>query len=158
MTTNKRLKLLGVFAHPDDEVFCAGGTFAKYAAEGAEVMVVSATRGDAGQIRDAAIATRRNLGDVRAKELQESCRNLGVQHSQCLDYGDGTLRDLDINILIEHITGIIRSFQPDVVITFGEDGAYGHPDHIAISIATTQACRLSGMPGQFPHQLERGLK
>ncbi len=158
MSAKARLKLLGVFAHPDDEVFCAGGTFARYAAEGAEVMVVSATRGDAGQIRDARIATRRSLGAVRARELQESCRRLGVQQCQCLDYGDGTLRELDINILIEHITQIIRSFQPDVVITFGEDGAYGHPDHIAISIATTHACRLSGMPDQFPEQLNNGLK
>lgn len=158
MTANTRLKLLGVFAHPDDEVFCAGGTFAKYAAEGAEVMVISATRGDAGQIRDAQIATRRTLGAVRASELQESCRRLGIQHCQCLDYGDGTLRELDINRLIEHITQIIRTFQPDVVITFGEDGAYGHPDHIVISIATTQACQLAGSPRQFPHQLTNGLK
>jgi LmbE family N-acetylglucosaminyl deacetylase len=156
MTTNKPLKLLGVFAHPDDEVFCAGGTFARYAAEGADVMVVSATTGDAGQIRDARIATRRTLGAVRARELDESCRNLGVQHCRCLEYGDGTLRDLDINILIEHIAQIIREFQPDVVITFGEDGAYGHPDHIAISIATTQACMLAGMPDQFPGQLADG--
>jgi LmbE family N-acetylglucosaminyl deacetylase len=158
MSANAQLKLLGVFAHPDDEVFCAGGTFARYAAEGAEVMVVSATRGDAGQIRDARMATRRSLGAVRARELQESCRRLGVQHYQCLEYGDGTLRELDINILIEHITQIIRSFQPDVVITFGEDGAYGHPDHIAISIATTRACQLSGMPNQFSQQLNNGLK
>jgi LmbE family N-acetylglucosaminyl deacetylase len=158
MRGNARLKLLGVFAHPDDEVFCAGGTFARYAAEGAEVMVVSATKGDAGQIRDAKIATRRTLGDVRALELQESCRRLGVQHCQCLDYGDGTLRELDINILIEHITEIIRRFQPDVVITFGEDGAYGHPDHIVISMATTQACQRSGMPDHFPQQLSNGLK
>jgi LmbE family N-acetylglucosaminyl deacetylase len=158
MSANAQLKLLGVFAHPDDEVFCAGGTFARYVAEGAEVMVVSATKGDAGQIRDARIATRRTLGAVRARELQESCRKLGVQHCQCLDYGDGTLRELDINILIEHITQIIRGFQPDVVITFGEDGAYGHPDHIAISIAVTRACQLSGMADQFPGQLHNGLK
>ena len=121
-------------------------------------MVVSATSGDAGQIRDATIATRRNLGAVRVLELQESCRRLGVQHCQCLDYGDGTLRECDLNVLIEHITQIIRSFQPDVVITFGEDGAYGHPDHIAISIATTQACQLSGMTDQFPQQFDSGLK
>ena len=51
-------RLVGIFAHPDDEVFCAGGTLAKYAAAGAEVTVVSATRGEAGQIRDSTIATR----------------------------------------------------------------------------------------------------
>ncbi|MBZ0287980.1 MAG: PIG-L family deacetylase, partial [Anaerolineae bacterium] len=158
MSADTRLKILGVFAHPDDEVFCAGGTFARYAAEGAEVMVVSATRGDAGQIRDATIATRRTLGTARANELHESCRRLGVQQCVCLDYGDGTLRELDINILIEHITQFIRDFQPDVVITFGEDGAYGHPDHIVISNATTQACRLAGKADQFPHQLTSGLQ
>jgi LmbE family N-acetylglucosaminyl deacetylase len=155
--TTTPLKILGIFAHPDDEVFCAGGTFARYADEGADVMVVSATKGDAGQIRDARIATRRSLGTVRARELQESCRKLGIQHCQCLDYGDGTLRDMDINILIEDVTRIIREFKPDVVITFGEDGAYGHPDHIAISIATTQACQLSGMFTEFPHQIRNGL-
>ncbi|MFN8371885.1 MAG: PIG-L family deacetylase [Anaerolineae bacterium] len=158
MAGNTGLRLLGVFAHPDDEVFCAGGTFARYAAEGAEVMVVSATRGDAGQIRDAHIATRRTLGAVRTRELYESCRRLGVQHCECLDYRDGTLRDMDINILIEHITQIIRRFQPDVVITFGEDGAYGHPDHIVISLATTKACQFAALPEQYPQQLRGGLK
>lgn len=151
MTT--RQKIMGIFAHPDDEVFCAGGTFARYAAEGAEVMVISATRGDAGQIRDAAIATRRTLGMVRESELQESCSRLGIQHCQCLDYGDGTLRELDIDLLVEHLTRIIRSFRPDVVVTFGEDGAYGHPDHITISNATTQACQMAGRPDMFPDML-----
>src|SRR4030095_16791485 len=111
MSANTSLKILGVFAHPDDEVFCAGGTFARYAAEGAQVMVVSVTRGDAGQIRDAAIATRRTLGTVRAGELDESCRRLGVQHCQCLDYSDGTPRAPDINILIAHISHMIQRFR-----------------------------------------------
>jgi LmbE family N-acetylglucosaminyl deacetylase len=61
--------LLGVFAHPDDETFCAGGTFARYAKDGAEVMVVSATRGEAGQIRDARVGTRRTIAAVRETEL-----------------------------------------------------------------------------------------
>ena len=152
------VRILGVFAHPDDEVFCAGGTFAKYAAEGAEVMVVSATRGDAGQIRDAQAATRRTLGSVREQELQGSCRALGVQTCRCLDYGDGTLKDLDRSILTEHVTQIIRGFRPDVVVTFGEDGGYGHPDHIAISAATTEACKAAGNPECFAHQLDSGLQ
>ncbi len=145
-----------MFAHPDDEVFCAGGTFAKYAGEGGEVMVVSATKGDAGQIRDAQSATRRTLGIVRERELHESCRRLGIQHCRCLDYGDGTLKDMDLNVLVETITQIIRDYQPDIVITFGEDGGYGHPDHIAISMATTQACIAAGSPERFPHQLNSG--
>jgi LmbE family N-acetylglucosaminyl deacetylase len=150
-------RLLCVFAHPDDEVFCSGGTIAKYVSEGYEVMVVSATKGDAGQIRDANIATRRTLGKVRAGELDESCRRLGAQHAVCLDYGDGTLKDLDIQILVEHVVRVIREFRPDVVITFGPDGAYGHPDHIVIGDATTIACTLAGDRHQFPVQIVDGL-
>jgi LmbE family N-acetylglucosaminyl deacetylase len=150
-------RLLCVFAHPDDEVFCAGGTIAKYVASQAEVMVVSATRGDAGQIRDAKLATRRTLGKVRESELYESCRRLGAQHAVCLDYGDGTLKDIDLTILVERVTRIIREFKPDIVITFGPDGGYGHPDHIAISAVTSAACMVAGDASQFPMQVDSGL-
>ncbi len=151
-------RLLCVFAHPDDEVFCAGGSIARYSAQGCEVMVVSATKGDAGQIRDANIATRRTLGSVRAGELQLSCQHLGAQQAICLDYGDGTLKNLDLQVLVADVVRIIREFRPEVVITFGPDGAYGHPDHIAIGEATTLACALAGDRHQFPHQIVDGLQ
>jgi LmbE family N-acetylglucosaminyl deacetylase len=151
------LRLLGIFAHPDDEIFCAGGTLAKYIAGGAEAMVVSFTRGEAGQIRDAAVATRRTLGERRARELEAACQTLGVQHVRCLDYGDGKLQSIPQSELICQAVGLIREFQPDIVFTFDETGAYGHPDHIAISHATTVACRLAGDPEQFPEQLQLGL-
>ena len=151
-------RLLCVFAHPDDEVFCAGGSIAKYSAQGYEVKVVSATRGDAGQIRDANIATRRTLGNVRAGELQLSCQHLGVQEAVCLDYSDGTLKDLELEVLVADVVKLIREFRPEVVITFGPDGAYGHPDHIAIGKATTIACTLAGDPHQFPLQIVDGLQ
>jgi LmbE family N-acetylglucosaminyl deacetylase len=150
-------RLLGVFAHPDDEVFCAGGTLARAAAMGVETMVVSATRGEAGQIRDARAATRRTLSQAREQELYQSCERLGVPHALCLDYGDGTLQNVEPALLTDHIAQIIRTFRPDTVITFGPDGAYGHPDHIAISTATAQACMLAGDPRQFPEQLSAGL-
>src|SRR5690349_15200816 len=153
----RRPRILGVFAHPDDESFCAGGTFAKYAEDGAEIMVISATRGDAGQIRDARAATRRTLGQVRESELRAACERLGIQHVVCLDYGDGTLKDVEPELLVRDVTWIVRSFQPDVVITFGPDGGYGHPDHIAIGAATTAACALAGDPAAFPDQLDAGL-
>jgi LmbE family N-acetylglucosaminyl deacetylase len=149
-------RILAVFAHPDDEVFCAGGVLARYAAQGAEVMVVSATQGEAGQIHDAHAATRRTLGQTRARELELSCRRLGVQHVLCLDYGDGKLRDSDPLPLTKCLTGIIRIFRPDIVITFGPDGAYGHPDHVTISELTTKAFYLAGDPTQFPEQLKDG--
>ena len=131
-------RLLGVFAHPDDEVFCASGTMARAAEAGAEVMIVSATRGERGQIRDPAAATRLTLGAVREAELYAAAAELGVQRVQVLAYPDGGLARHP-PALGAAITDVMRQFDPDAVITFGSDGGYGHPDHIAISGLTTQA-------------------
>jgi LmbE family N-acetylglucosaminyl deacetylase len=152
------LRVLGVYAHPDDETFCTGGTLAKYAAAGAEIMVVSATQGEAGQIRDALAATRRTLGQVRVSEMQQACHHLGVQHVVCLDYGDGKLSHLDPTVLVTKITEIIRIFQPDIVLTFGNDGVYGHPDHITIGAATDTAFGLASDAGAFPEHRVIGLR
>ena len=138
-------RLMGVFAHPDDEIFCAGGTLARYAAAGSRTAVVSATRGEAGQIRDARAATRRTLGAVRERELQQACALLGVAQTRCLDYHDGTLQSVDAARLADDVAAVIDSFRPDAVITFGSDGAYGHPDHVAISAAVTAACRTTAL-------------
>jgi LmbE family N-acetylglucosaminyl deacetylase len=151
-------RLLAVFAHPDDETFCAGGTLAKYAAAGWELMAVSATRGQAGQIRDPLVATRRTLGQVREREFYAACEQLGVDHARVLDYMDGALQDVDPHELTGAVIQIIRAFRPDVVITFGPDGAYGHPDHIAIGAATTRAFELAGSPRHFPEQLAAGRR
>ena len=114
-----RCRLLGVFAHPDDETFCAGGTFARYAEQGAEIMVVSATRGQAGQIRDAAAGNRRTIAAVREAELRLACERLGVRQVRCLDHVDGTLADAGFPALVDEVAGVIGEFGPDVVITFG---------------------------------------
>ncbi len=154
---NKNLRILGVYAHPDDETFCAGGTLARYAAKGAQALVFSATRGEAGQIRDAHAAKRRNLGEVRQGELLHACQQLGVQQVICRDYGDGKLQELPRCVLVEEIVHLLRSFRPDVVLTFGDDGAYGHPDHIAIGAATDEAFNAAADPGQFPGHAGQGL-
>lgn len=140
-------RLLGIFAHPDDETFCAGGTFARYAEHGAEIMVVSATRGQAGQIRDAAVGNRRTIAAVREAELRLACERLGITNVRCLDHVDGTLADARFSALVEEVAEVIGEFRPDVVITFGSDGGYGHPDHVTISAVTTAACRLAADPG-----------
>ena len=150
-------RLLGVFAHPDDETFCAGGTFARYAKDGAEIMVVSATRGQAGQIRDARVGTRRTIGAVRESELRVACERLGVAQVRCWDYPDGALAETDRAGLVGDVVRLIREFRPQVVVSFGPDGAYGHPDHIAISAAATTACQQSGDPASYPDQLAGGL-
>lgn len=148
---SRALRVLGVFAHPDDEVICAGGTLARYAADGAEVMVVSATRGEAGQILDSCVATRATLGRVREQELRDACARVGVQHVRCLDYLDGSLRVADRQVLTAEIAAIVDDFQPEVVITFGEDGAYGHPDHVVIGeVATTVCCTQRLYHCHFP--------
>jgi LmbE family N-acetylglucosaminyl deacetylase len=159
MAANEKqpLRLLGLYAHPDDETFCTGGTLARYTAQGAEAMVVSFTRGEAGQIRDAEVATRRTLGSVRAQELQNACRRLGVRHVSCLDYGDGKLAQVPQETLVCHATEIIRRFRPHLVFTFDDTGAYGHPDHVAISRAATAAVWAAADATRFPEQIEAGL-
>ena len=145
-----RCRLLGIFAHPDDETFCAGGTFARYADQGAEIMVVSATRGQAGQIRDAAAGNRRTIAAVREAELRLACQRLGITKVRCLDYVDGTLADAELSALVEEVAEVICEFGPDIVITFGPDGGYGHPDHVTISAVTTAACRRVADLGYRP--------
>jgi LmbE family N-acetylglucosaminyl deacetylase len=135
-----------VFAHPDDETFCVGGTFARYAKDGAEVMVVSATRGQAGQIRDARVGTRRTIAAVREAELLLACERLGVAQVRCSDCLDGALAEADFHDLVGRVVQLIREFRPQVVVSFGPDGGYGHPDHITISEAVTAACRQAGDP------------
>jgi LmbE family N-acetylglucosaminyl deacetylase len=67
------------------------------------------------------------------------------------------LQEVEQEVLIGQVVELIRSFRPDIVITFGPDGGYGHPDHIAISTATTAACQRSGDSTQFPEHLAAGL-
>lgn len=134
------LRVLGIFAHPDDETLCAGGTFAKYASAGADVRVVSFTKGGAGQIRDAGTATRATLAAVREKELDAAGSELGLTVTTCLDYPDGELSGLDGQVMVRLASELLSEIDPDIVVTFGSDGFSGHPDHIAVGAAVTAAC------------------
>ncbi len=136
------MRVLGLFAHPDDETVCAGGTLAKYASRGAEVHVVSFTRGGAGQIRDARVATRATLTAVREGELEAAGRALGIAGTRCLDLPDGGLPDVGAATLLGLATEVLEQVRPDVVITFGPDGFSGHPDHVVVGAAVTAACRV----------------
>lgn len=155
--SGRPLRVLGLFAHPDDEVFCVGGTIARVAAAGAETAVVSLTRGDAGQIRDAAAATRRTLGDVRARELTAAGAALGLDHVECLDLGDGVLGRMALDEVTAVVLPVLERLAPDVVVTFGDDGAFGHPDHTMSARAVLAAReRLAVRPrvvqARFPPQ------
>jgi LmbE family N-acetylglucosaminyl deacetylase len=137
-------RLMAVLAHPDDESLGIGGTLAKYASEGADVFLLSATRGDRGRYRDYRFGDPQHpgasaLGAIRERELRAAASALGVQDVALLDYRDQELDRANPPQVIAAIAEHLRRVHPDVVITFGPDGAYGHPDHIAISQFTTAA-------------------
>lgn len=134
------LKLLCVLAHPDDESLGFGGTIAHYAAQGVDVHLLTATRGQqgwAGPEHEYPGVDR--LSEIRERELQCAARTLGVRQLHLLDYQDGKLDQVDRDELVGQVVNHVRSIRPDVVVTFGPDGAYGHPDHIMISQQTTAA-------------------
>jgi LmbE family N-acetylglucosaminyl deacetylase len=155
---DNRLGLLAVFAHPDDESLAMGGTIARYAHAGVDVSLVCATRGEWGIISDPTLATRENLGEVREEELRAACRVLGISRLHFLDCPDSDVNHTDWPEVEEKIVRHIRELRPDVIVTFGPDGLYGHPDHIAVSTLTTAAFQSAGDSCQFTEQFEQGLE
>ena len=137
------LRLMAVLAHPDDESLGFGGTLARYSAEGAEVTVITATRGDAGRFRGERDGPNHpgpeGLAKIREEELRAAARELGVKDLILLGYRDGALDQVDPREAVSRIAACIRTARPQVVLTFAQDGAYGHPDHVAISQLTGAA-------------------
>lgn len=137
---NKRFKLLAVLAHPDDESLGFGGTLARYAAEGVETYLVTATRGEQGRFGPLGKGGNPvEVGRVREAELQAAAAVLGIREVSILGYPDGDVDKVEAAIAVGALVSHIRRIRPDVVVTFGPEGAYGHPDHIAISQFTTAA-------------------
>jgi len=147
--------LLAVLAHPDDESLGFGGTLAKYAADGVRVHVVTATRGDRGRYQglpagDPAHPGPHALAHIREGELRAAARTLGVHDVSILGYPDGGVDRVEPRDGICDIAAHIRRIRPQVVLTFGPDGAYGHPDHIAISQLTAGAVVAAADPSWQP--------
>lgn len=145
------LRLMAVLAHPDDESLGVGGTLARYASEGVEVHVLTATRGDAGRYRthrpgDPQHPGASALADIRERELRAAAAVLGVQDLALLDYHDQHLDRVAPQDAIAAVVQHLRRVHPHVVVTFGPDGGYGHPDHIAISQFTTAAVVAAADP------------
>jgi len=149
-------RLMAVLAHPDDESLGVGGTLAKYASEGVEVFLLTATRGDAGRYRGHRPSDDQHpgpmaLASIRENELRAAASVLGVRDVSVLEHGDQRLDSANPREVVEEIAGHLRRVRPDVVVTFGPDGAYGHPDHIAISQFTTAAIVAAADPAfTFP--------
>jgi LmbE family N-acetylglucosaminyl deacetylase len=142
--------MMAVFAHPDDEAFGTGGTLARYAAEGVDVYLVTATRGEAGQIAAPELATPANLPAVRERELRCACRIYGIHPPIFLDYLDGQLTIVNQGQAVGKLVRLMRQLRPQVVITFGPDGIYGHYDHLAVHRWATAAVELAADPECFP--------
>lgn len=132
--------ILCALAHPDDESLGFGPAIAKYAAEGAEVYLIMATRGQRGwKGKPEEYPGPEALGQIRTEELLQAAEVLGIREVFFLDYMDGQLDQADSHEAIAKIAAHIGALRPQVVLTFGPDGSYGHPDHIAISQFTTAA-------------------
>src|SRR6266581_3519678 len=144
--------LLLVHAHPDDEAISTGGVMLKAKSHGHRVVLVTATRGEAGEIYNMdEAASRPRLGDIRTEELKAACEILGVDRLEFLGYRDSGMVDTADNkdprsfhqARLEEAAGrlavFIREERPDVVVTYGEDGVYGHPDHVKAHYVTNEA-------------------
>ena len=156
------LKLMCILAHPDDESLGTGGILAKYAAEGVETHLITATRGERSWMGDEKDDPGLEaLGRLRTGELQAAAQVLGLRAVHFLDYIDGDLDRAEPSEVIGKIVRHLRRVRPHVVVTFDPFGAYGHPDHIAISQLTQAAIVAAADPaygrinGEAPHRVAK---
>jgi LmbE family N-acetylglucosaminyl deacetylase len=138
-------RLVGVWAHPDDECYLSAGLMARVVAAGGHVRLVCATRGEFGT-SDPSEAGSEHFGRRRHDELLASLEVLGVDDVQLLDLPDGGCRDADPAAMARIIADHIDDVGADTVVTFGPDGITAHPDHVAVSLWTTAATRATAVP------------
>jgi mycothiol S-conjugate amidase len=163
------LRLIAVHAHPDDESSKGAATYAKYIAEGHDVLVVSCTGGEAGDILNdelgepATSRAHRDMGGYRRTEMARAQAAMGIDHVW-LGYHDSGLPDTEkgetvrrgtfATVPIETSAGVlvrvIRRFKPHVLVTYDENGGYPHPDHIRTHEISMAAWRDSGDPTKYP--------
>ncbi|MFD4181205.1 mycothiol conjugate amidase Mca [Rhodococcus sp. NPDC058514] len=160
------LRLMAVHAHPDDESSKGAATMARYAAEGNEVLVVTLTGGERGDILNPAMdvpGVRDRISDVRKEEMAEAARILGVQQlwlgfvDSGLPEGDplpplpeGCFALVPLEESAEALVKVIREFRPHVITTYDENGGYPHPDHIRCHEVSMAAYEAAGDAERFP--------
>jgi len=151
---------MAILAHPDDESLGFGGALAKYASEGIETFLITATRGERGRFGDAAEPPGLEIvGKTRTREVLAAARILQIKEVHFLNYIDGDLDKAPPQEATGKIAMLIRRIKPHVVLTFDPFGSYGHPDHIAISqfamAAVVAAGTNSGATGEPPWQVSK---
>jgi len=154
--------LLAIFAHPDDETFTSAGVLAAAAERGIPVTLISATRGEAGESAIPGLDHPDRLGLVRERELRDAMGVVGVGDVRFLDYCDSGLAGFPaaadplafVNAPLETVAAtlaaLIRTIRPGVIVTFGPDGLYGHPDHLHMHHAAVAAVGLAADPAHEP--------
>lgn len=156
---DRDLRLMCVLAHPDDESMGTGGILARYAHEGIETYLLTATGGERGWFgKEEAYPGPQELARIRHKELCEAAQVLGLREVTTLGYCDGELDQARPDEVIGKIVAHLRRVRPHVVVTFDPFGAYGHPDHIAICQFTTAAIVAAADPGhegRGPHRVSK---
>jgi N-acetyl-1-D-myo-inositol-2-amino-2-deoxy-alpha-D-glucopyranoside deacetylase len=164
MTELPARRLLLVHAHPDDESINNGATMAKYAAEGAQVTLVTCTRGEEGEVIPPGLAhlapdREDRLGPHRVGELAAAMKELGVTDHRFLggpgrfrdsgmmgapqNHRDGAFWHTEVDDAAPYLVEVIRSVRPQVLITYDPDGGYGHPDHIQAHRVAVRAAELA---------------
>ncbi|GAA3848903.1 mycothiol conjugate amidase Mca [Streptomyces sedi] len=163
----EQLRLMAVHAHPDDESSKGAAAMAKYVAEGVEVLVATCTGGERGSILNPKLQgdpyIEQNIHEVRAKEMAEAREILGVRQEWLgfvdsgLPEGDplpplpeGCFALQDVEEAAEPLVRLIRSFRPQVVTTYDENGGYPHPDHIMTHKISMVAFEAAGDPERYP--------
>lgn len=158
-------RLLAVHAHPDDESSKGAATYAHYVRSGAEVMVVSCTGGERGDVQNPALEPRamaeRDMAGLRRLEMAEAQRILGIDH-RWLGFEDSGLPENDeplpancfalvpVEFSADPLVRIIREFRPQVLITYDESGGYPHPDHIRTHVLAMYAWEAAADATRYP--------
>lgn len=132
-------RIAAIFAHPDDESTFAAGAAARYAAEGATVYLLLATKGEAGELgRDSSIK-REDLPAVREAEAQRAATLLGLREVEYLGFHDGTMGEVPVAEVTARIEAALRRWRPQVIIAHGPTGISNHPDHVATHLGARAA-------------------
>jgi LmbE family N-acetylglucosaminyl deacetylase len=148
--SGEKLSLLAIFAHSEDESFGPAGTLSKYASEGVEVSLVSATRSYRGKETYEVSAGNRDRSC--------SCRASGIRRACLFDYQPGKLSQVDPTIIVERLVRLIRELRPQVIVTFAPEGLTGDADNRVVSATTTLAFRAAEDAEQFAPHLSEGLR
>ena len=154
-------------AHPDDEAITTAGTMASLADRGHRVVLVTATRGELGEIPDGLLAPGQSLAEARELELAEACRILGVSRLAYLDYLDsgmageetnhrpGSFASADVDEAAGRLATILGEESADVLVTYDEHGGYGHPDHVQVHTVGVAAAERAGTPVVYYSTMNR---